>query len=194
MKTYRMFVIATLTGVFILISAPRAHAVDPYSQDLLTNLLYGLVLGDPYGSQGNLPYGSYGHPSYDPYGNPPYDSYGNSTYSPPPYYDPYGIGGSGYGRPTLDPYRPSPGDYNRAQDRRYRYQERSQRLESKYAKAMNRLGRQEAEARAKAYSKYYGDPVRYRKQMEKIDRKYNHKRYKVERNTARNYRKLSRRD
>jgi hypothetical protein len=30
--------------------------------------------------------------------------------------------------------------------------------------------------------------------MAKIDRKYDHKRYKVERNTARDYRKLSDRD
>jgi hypothetical protein len=59
---------------------------------------------------------------------------------------------------------------------------------------MNRLDRQEAEARAKAYRKSYGDPARYRERMAKIDRKYSYKRYKVERNTARDYRKLSDRD
>jgi hypothetical protein len=55
---------------------------------------------------------------------------------------------------------------------------------------MNRLDRQEADARAKAYRKSYGDPVRYNERMAKIDRKYGHKRYKVERNTAQGYRKL----
>jgi hypothetical protein len=32
---------------------------------------------------------------------------------------------------------------------------------------------------------------KYREQMTKIDRKYDYKRYKVERNTAKDYRKLS---
>ena len=193
MKTHRMFVVATLAGALTFTAVPRAHAMDPYSQDLLTNLLYGLVLGDPYAAQGNFPYGSY--PPYDPYQNSPYDSYGNPSYGryDSPYsYDPYGRDGRTYERPARGSYCPPPYAYDRGRDRGYRYQERSRRLESKYAKAMNRLDRQEAEARAKAYRKSHGDPVRYRKRMEKIDRKYAHKRDKVERNTAREYRKLSR--
>jgi len=60
---------------------------------------------------------------------------------------------------------------------------------------MNRLDQQEREAREKAYRKYGGDMSnpKYREQMAKIDRKYDHKRYKVERNTAKDYRKLSER-
>jgi hypothetical protein len=49
---------------------------------------------------------------------------------------------------------------------------------------MNRLERQEREARAKAYNRYEGerrDPG-YRERLGKIDRKYDHKRDKVERN------------
>ena len=52
----------------------------------------------------------------------------------------------------------------------------------KYNKAMNRLARQEREAQAKAYRHYEGnrnDP-RYRERLAEIDRKYNHKRNKVD--------------
>jgi ribosomal protein S24E len=49
---------------------------------------------------------------------------------------------------------------------------------------MSRLDRQEAEARAKAYRKLYENPARYSERMAKIERKYEYKRYKVERNTA----------
>jgi hypothetical protein len=65
------------------------------------------------------------------------------------------------------------------------------RLNEKYDKAMRRLDRQEAEARAKAYRKSDGNPYRYRERLAEIDRKYDHKRYKVERNTAKDYGKLS---
>lgn len=197
MKTHQVIVVAMLAGVLAFTSVQRAHAMDPYSQDLLANVLSSLVLGVPYGSQGNLPYGSYGPPPYDPYRNSSYDPYGNPTdgrYDNPPYYDPYGLGGRGYDGSVRGSYGPSPYDYERGRDHRYRYQERRGRLDSKYAKAMNRLDRQESEARAKAYRKSYGDSVRYRKQMAKIDRKYGYKRYKVERNIARDYRKLSGRD
>lgn len=196
MKTRQVFVVATLVGVLSFTSIQRAHALDPYSQDLLANVLSSLVLGTPYGSQGNLPYGSYGPPPYDPYRNSSYDPYGSPTYDRydnPPYYDPYGLGGRGYGGSLRDSYGSSPYNYERGRDYRYRYQDRRGRLESKYAKAMNRLDRQEAEARAKAYRKSYRDPVRYREQMANIERKYDEKRYKVERNTAQDYRKLSRR-
>jgi hypothetical protein len=54
----------------------------------------------------------------------------------------------------------------------------------KYDKAMNRLARQESEARAKAYRRYEGErrAPGYRERLGKIDRKYDHKRDKVERN------------
>jgi|SRR5581483_5935317 len=54
----------------------------------------------------------------------------------------------------------------------------------KYDKAMNRLARQEREARAKAYRRYEGNgnDWRYRRRLAEIDRKYDHKRGKVERN------------
>jgi hypothetical protein len=54
----------------------------------------------------------------------------------------------------------------------------------KYNKAMTRLSRQEREAQAKAYRRYEGnrsDP-RYRERLAEIDRKYDQKRYQVERN------------
>jgi hypothetical protein len=194
MKTHRVFMVATLAGVLVFPSVQRAYAMDPYYQDLLSNMLYGLVLGTPSGSQGNLPYGPYGPPPSDPYGNSTSGPYGNPTYGPygnPPSYDPYGRGGGGGCEPARGSYGPSPYDDYRGRDNRSRYQERIGRLDSKYAKAMNRLDRQEDEARAKAYRKSYGDPVRYREQMARIDRKYGYKRYKVERNTARDYRRLS---
>lgn len=56
-----------------------------------------------------------------------------------------------------------------------------------YAQAMRRLDRQEAEAQAKAYRKSHGNPERYDERLDKIERKYAHKRDKVERNTARRY-------
>jgi len=49
---------------------------------------------------------------------------------------------------------------------------------------MTRLSRQEREAQAKAYRRYEGnrsDP-RYRERLAEIDRKYDQKRYQVERN------------
>lgn len=54
----------------------------------------------------------------------------------------------------------------------------------KYNKAMDRLARQEQEARAKAYRRHGGDyrDPRYRERLNDIDRKYDHKRDKVERN------------
>jgi hypothetical protein len=81
-------------------------------------------------------------------------------------------------------YGPSPYDYYGGPGYRYRYQNR---LNYDYAKAMSRLDRQEAEARAKAYRNSYGNPARYSEQMAKIARKYDYKRYKVERNTAHRY-------
>ena len=59
----------------------------------------------------------------------------------------------------------------------------------KYNKAMNRLARQEREAREKAYRNYdgnRGDP-RYQQRLGEIDRKYDHKRDKVERNLRKDW-------
>ncbi len=54
----------------------------------------------------------------------------------------------------------------------------------KYNKAMHRLSRQEREARAKAARRYEGDrrDPRYQERLAEIDRRYDHKRDKVERN------------
>ena len=54
----------------------------------------------------------------------------------------------------------------------------------KYNKAMTRLERQEREARAKAARRYEGDrrDPRYRERLAEINRRYDHKRDKVERN------------
>ena len=194
MKTHRVLVVAALAGVLVFASVQRANAMDPYYQDLLSNILSGLVQGTPYSPYGGPSYdpygtspsGPYGTPTYGPYGTPPYGPYGNS-----PYYDPQGLSGGGYYGPTRDSYGPSPYDYYRGRDNRYRYQERIGRLDGKYAKAMSRLDRQQYEASAKAYRKHYGNPSRYSEEMAKIDRKYGYKRYKVERNTAKDYRKLS---
>jgi len=54
----------------------------------------------------------------------------------------------------------------------------------KYNKAMDRLARQEREAQERAYRNYdgnRGDP-RYQRRLAEIDRRYDHKRDKVERN------------
>ena len=54
----------------------------------------------------------------------------------------------------------------------------------KYRKAMERLARQEREAQAKAYRRYGDDrrDPRYWDRLDDIERKYEHKRDKVERN------------
>ena len=53
-----------------------------------------------------------------------------------------------------------------------------------YNKAMNRLARQEREAQAKAYRRYDGNTQnpRYQQRLAEIDRRYDYKRYKVQRN------------
>jgi hypothetical protein len=85
----RMLLGATLAGVVVFTATPKAHAIDPYTQDLLSQLLSGFVLGTPYGAPGNLPVGGYGADPYDPYGNSSYGPYRNSRYgsygAPPPY-------------------------------------------------------------------------------------------------------------
>jgi hypothetical protein len=178
----RVLMIAAFVGGIALTTGTSANA-----QDLLSTLLYGLVSGTPYGSSGNLPYDPYRTSPYDPYGGVPY---GGGPYGGAPSYDPYGFGRSGYYEPPGGSYSPYP-DYYRGRDSRYQSQEHLGRLNEKYDKAMRRLERQEYEAKAKAYRKSQGDPSRYREQMAKIERKYEQKRYKVERNTAKEHRHLS---
>jgi hypothetical protein len=62
-------------------------------------------------------------------------------------------------------------------------------LEHKYDKAMNRLDRQEREAEQKLSSKYRGNTAdpHFQEQTRKIDRKYDYKRGKVERNVAKEH-------
>jgi hypothetical protein len=60
----RVLMSATLAGVLVFTAVPRAQAMDPYTQDLLTQMLSGLVLGAPYSDPGNLPSGSYGTSPY----------------------------------------------------------------------------------------------------------------------------------
>ena len=97
-----------------------------------------------------------------------------------------------YSSPYEEPYRYDEGRYY---DRGRSNGNRLARLEAKYEKAMRRLDRQEREALDKAYRKYRGDQSHpgYRERLAKIQRKYSHKRDKVERNTAKEYRKITRR-
>jgi hypothetical protein len=181
----RVLVTATLAGVLVFPAGPKAQAQDPATQDLLSQLLSGLVLGTPYGAPGNLSSGGYGLSPYDPYGTAPYDPSQNSgygSYGTPPPYGPLGLG-RGYGGPLPGSYESFPYDAYRERGQRYRSE---RRLQYDYAKAMRRLERQEAEARAKAYRKA-DNPAEYRDRLAKLERKYAHKRYKVERNTARRY-------
>jgi len=165
---------AMLAGVMVFTAAPRAQAMDPVTQGLLSQLLSGFVLGTPYGAPGTLPSGGYGAAPYDPYGTSPYGSYypppQYGSYGAPPPSNPYGVGG-GYGHPFPGVYGSSPRPY-RTYD---------------YGKAMRRLDRQEADAMAKAYRRSYGNPARYNARTAKIEQKYAYKRYKVERNTGYRY-------
>jgi hypothetical protein len=82
--------------------------------------------------------------------------------------------------------RPSYGRYYNDWDRRRSYGSSWQYggNSQKYNKAMNRLARQEREAQGKAYRRYEGnrsDP-RFRERLSEIDRRYDRKRYQVERN------------
>ncbi|MGE0822218.1 MAG: hypothetical protein AB7G75_33035 [Candidatus Binatia bacterium] len=120
---------------------------------------------------------------YYGYGNP-YGGY--DSYSGRGIYDPY--------YSTRDPYYY--GNYdNRSHREVHRDIERgANKVERKYDKAMDRLDRQEREAREKAGRKYGGntsDP-HYRERLDKIDRKYDHKRDKVEHLRNQGYRKLDR--
>jgi hypothetical protein len=82
--------------------------------------------------------------------------------------------------------RPSYGRYSNDWERRRGYGSSWQYGENsrKYNKAMNRLSRQEREARGKAARRYEGDrrDPRFRERLAEIDRRYDRKRYQVERN------------
>jgi len=82
--------------------------------------------------------------------------------------------------------RPSYGRYSNDWERRRGYGSSWQYGENsrKYNKAMNRLARQEREARGKAAHRYEGDrrDSRFRERLAEIDRRYDRKRYQVERN------------
>ena len=90
-----------------------------------------------------------------------------------------------YRHPYYGRYRDHSGYYNdwgrrRGYDSSWQYGRNSR----KYNKAMNRLARQEREAQAKAYRRYEGDrrDPRFRERLAEIDRRYDRKRYQVERN------------
>lgn len=172
MNTKRTLIIAALSGIVVFSTVSLATAQNTYSQDLFTGLLYDLLVpGNTYG------------PSSRPYP----DRFDNGRYPDRSrgYSDPYS---SLY----EEPYRRDEGRYY---DRGRGYDERLGRLEAKYEKAMHRLDRQEREALDKAYQKYRGDRSHpgFRERVAKIQRKYAHKRDKVERNTAKEYRKTTRR-
>ena len=89
-------------------------------------------------------------------------------------------------RSWFESYRnPRAGRYTEAERYRgYNSSRESGKNQRKYDKAMNRLEHREREARAKAYNRYEGDrrDPGYRERLGKIDRKYDDKRAKVERN------------
>lgn len=151
------------------------------TKSLFFSVLLGVALftsgcGPTYGGRG---YGGYGSP-YSIY--EPSSSYGGGG----GYYDPYyGSRGSYYGD-TYD---------NRSHREVHRDIEHdANQVEQKYDKGMRRLDRQEAEAREKATRRFGGNTAdpHYQEQLDKIDRKYDHKREKVDNLRNKGYRKLDR--
>jgi hypothetical protein len=112
-------------------------------------------------------------------------------------YDSYYGGGGGYYDPyygNREPYYRSSYD-NRSHREVHRDLEHdATKAEQKYDKGMRRLDRQEQEAREKAARRFGGNPSgpRYQKSLDKIDRKYDHKREKVDDLRNKDYRKLDR--
>jgi hypothetical protein len=170
----RTLVVAALSGIVVFSTANSAVAQNTYSQDLLTGLVYDLLL------PGNT-YGPNSRPYPDGFGNDRYPD--RSRGYSDPYSSPYGY---------EEPYRRDEGRYY---DRERGDGDRLGRLEAKYEKAMRRLDRQEREALDKADRKYRGDRSHpgYRERLATIQRKYSHKRDKVEHNTAKEYQKGARR-
>jgi len=162
-----MLMRVTLAGGMFFTTVPCAHAMDPYTQGLLAQLLSGYLGGAPSVPYSTSPYGPYQPPGYGSYG------------APPPY-SPYGLGG-GYGVPLPGTYSSSPYTPYRGGGYGYPYQNRHR---NDYATGMQRLDRQEAGAMGKAARRSYGNPARYNDRLAKIERKYAYKRYKVARNTG----------
>lgn len=106
-----------------------------------------------------------------------------------PYYGGYYGGGGGYSDPYYGSAPPYFGGYYGGRDS-YDHEREHEKLEHKYDKAMRRLDRQEREAEAKAYRQYGGNTAdpRFQERQREIDRKYDHKRDKVERNTRKEHR------
>lgn len=148
---------------------------------MMKHLLWSTLLGAALLTAGCGP--TYGGRGYG-YGSPyrAYDSY----YGGGGYYDPY------YGNRV--PYYSGTYD-NRSHGELHRDLEHdANRVEQKYEKGMHRLDRQEAEAREKATRRFGGNPAdpRYQDALENIDRKYDHKREKVDNLRGKGYRKLDR--
>ena len=139
----------------------------------LKNLLWSVLLGSTLLASGCVPAYSNGYGYGSPYGIA--DPYYGGGYSPY-----YGGSLSPYGYGLYD--NRSPGEVQR--DLARKHERKHEKLERKYDKAMHRLDRQEREAAEKAYQKYGGDTSNpgYQDRMRDIDRKYDHKRDKVERN------------
>jgi len=135
--------------------------------------LFTVGCGSAYGGRGYGYDSSYR--SYDAY-------YGGSG----GYYDPYYTNRVPYYRGTYD---------DRSHKELHRDLERdSYRVEQKYEKGMQRLDRQEQEAREKAARRFGGNPAdpRYQESLNKIDQKYDYKREKVDKLRDKDYRKLDR--
>ena len=104
----------------------------------------------------------------------------------------YGSPSSYYGGyPTYygNPYYSEPYYYS-VPSRSHSHAEEHAYLEHKYDKAMNRLNRQEQQADARLYRRYGGNTAdpRFQEQAGRIDRRYDYKRGKVERNLAQEHR------
>ena len=102
------------------------------------------------------------------------------------YYDPYYGNREPYYRGTYD---------NRSHREVYRDLEHdATRVEENYDKGLRRLDRQEQEAREKAARRFGGNAAdpQYHESLDKIDRKYDHKREKVDNLRNKGYRKLDR--
>jgi hypothetical protein len=96
-----------------------------------------------------------------------------------------GLSRDSYRHPYYGRYRDHSGYYNDWGRRRGYYSSWYYGKNArKYNKAMNRLARQEREAQAKAYRRYEGDrrDPRFRERLAEVDRRYDRKRYQVERN------------
>jgi hypothetical protein len=146
------------------------------------HFLWLLTLGGSLFAAGCGPAYSNGYGYGSPYGA--YDPYYGGGYDP--YYGSRGL--YGYG----DYDNRSPEEIRR--DLARKHAKEHNKLERKYDKAMNRLDRQEREVAEKAYRKYGGNTSNpgYQDRMQDIDRKYDHKRDKVERNLGKKHRDVHR--